>query len=318
MDNDIIAETFERQATAISSLQRTEVIRKVRKVAQVINKNGGRVIFSGMGKSGDIAKKMESTFSSIGVPSYFLHPGEALHGDIGAVGSNDVVIVLSNSGNTDETVEFVSSLEYIGPAKIAITGNSSSDLADAADYHIDTGVESEGSVVELIPMASATVTLVIGDAIANELMSMRDFDRDDFAQYHPAGTIGKRLLLKVSDVMYDDVPPTAPDDSLAKTTYKMSRGGKGIATVVDEDNRLLGVITDGDIRRLIESEPNFHELTASEVMTENPISVTPDTSAINALDTLENNSITQLVVVDESNHFQGVVHIHAIVQEGLR
>jgi len=275
------------------------------------------VVLAGVGKSGDIAKKITATFNSVGVSSNFLHPVEALHGDLGVVSEEDVIVLISNSGNTDEMVELLQVLSVFDPTTIAITSNSNSKLGTKADYHINTHVDAEGSVVDLVPMASATATMVVGDCIANALMNLQNFEEEDFGYLHPGGTIGKRLLLDVSDLMYEDIPRTKPDDTLAQAAMKMSKGGKGIAVVQDDDGRVLGVFTDGDIRRLIESEIDFHNEVAREVMIEDPITISPDEPAIRALNVIEDNDITQLVVTGGDNVFRGVIHFHDIMQEGL-
>lgn len=313
----VIEQTLTVQRSAIEGLNGDLTIEEIISAAQVIDDADGPVVFAGVGKSGDVAKKITATFNSIGVSSNYLHPVEALHGDLGVVSKEDVIILLSNSGNTDEMVELLQVLSVFEPTMIAITSNSNSKLGTKSDYHIDTRVDEEGSVVDLVPMASATATMVVGDCIANALMHLQNFEEEDFGYLHPGGTIGKRLLLDVSDVMHEGIPRTEPDDTLAQAAVNMSKGGKGIAVVQDEDGRVLGILTDGDIRRLIESGTDFHDEVAREVMIEDPITISPDEPAIRALNVIEDSDITQIVVTGNDEAFRGVVHFHDIMEEGL-
>lgn len=316
--SDAVNHTLSIQKSAISKLQKKGTIDEITQVARVIENEKGRVIFTGIGKSGDVGKKISSTFNSIGVSSYFIHPVEALHGDLGALSEDDIVVLISNSGNTNEMVELLTFLQSFDAITVAITSDPSSDLGQQTDYHINTKVEKEGAVVELVPMASATVTMVIGDCLANALMAYRDFSEQDYGHFHPGGTIGKRLLLTVEDLMYEEVPKTEPSDTLVEVALKISEGGKGIAVVQDDEGHVDGILTDGDIRRLIESDTDLREVVASDVMITDPITTTPDVPAIQALEVLEEKSVTQLIVVDETNRFNGVVHIHDIMKQGLK
>lgn len=318
MLSELLEETIEDQISELEDLRNEETIAAIGTAVDQIHGSNGGVFTTGIGKSGDIAKKIASTLSSVGVSSHFLHPVEALHGDIGAVSEEAVAVFISNSGNTDEVVDLADVLEAFGPATIAITSNPDSKLANRSDIHIDTRIENEGSFVDLVPMASATATMVVGDAIANGLMYRNEFDQDDYGYFHPSGTIGKKLHLTVEDIMVEDLPPVRESDSLPETTLKMSRGGKGIGVVLD-DGTLQGVITDGDIRRVMESERKFTGLTAGDVMTADPITITPDEKALSALNILERHNITQLVVTEQdSNRYRGVVHFHDIMKEGLQ
>lgn len=313
----VIDRTLVSQTEAIDELRNTETIEEIRTVARRIDDADGQVVFSGIGKSGDVAKKIRGTFASIGILSDFLHPVEALHGDLGIISEDDVVVLISKSGNTDEMVELRQVLTAFEPTTVAITSSADSKLGRSVDYHIETHVPNEGSVVDEVPMASATATMVVGDCIANALMHLRQFEEEDFGYLHPGGTIGKRLLLDVRDITYTDIPKTLPEDTLAETTVKMSTGGKGIAVIQDGHDRVLGILTDGDVRRLIQSETDFHDVVAREEMTEDPITISPDSPAIRALNIIEEYDITQLVVADEDDAFVGVVHFHDIMQEGL-
>lgn len=320
-DDDALASVIDRtlatQRDAIDGLRTDRTIDEIRTVGRLIDDAEGHVIVTGVGKSGDVAKKMRATFTSIGIRSNFLHPVEALHGDLGIISEDDVVVMISNSGNTDEMVELLQVLTAFDPATVAITSNADSKLGTQVDHHVETHVPEEGSIVSQVPMASATATMVVGDCIANTLMHLQEFQEEDFGYLHPGGTIGKRLLLDVRDIMSTDLPRTAPDDTLAETTVKMSSGEKGIAVVQDDDGHVLGILTDGDVRRLIQDGTDFHDVLARDVLTEDPITISPDVPAIRALNVIEEYDITQIVVTDEDDVFRGVVHFHDVMQEGL-
>jgi len=313
---DLINQTLKTQASGLEALVDTETVEEIERAAELIHGSDGRVILTGIGKSGDIAKKISSTLSSIGESSFFIHPVEAQHGDLGAISAADTLILLSNSGNTTEVVEFAFFAGRFDVQTVAITSDSGSELADVSDVHIDTRVSEEGALVDLVPMASTTVTMAIGDAIANAIMSLNEFDAERFAHYHPGGTIGKRLLLTVEDVMYTDLPTVNPDETLLEAVSKMSQGGKGIIVVTDENRELVGVITDGDLRRLVESSLDFRESTVGETMTRDPVTIEPSAAAVRALDVLDEYGITQVVVADD-DRFEGIVHFHDLVSEGI-
>lgn len=314
---DAVYHTLSAQENSIATLHDAETVAEITRVAEVISEEDGRVVFSGIGKSGDVGKKISSTFNSIGVSSHFIHPVEALHGDLGALSAEDVVVLISNSGNTDEMVELLQFLRSFDATTVAITSDPESKLGTRADYHINTKIEEEGAVVELVPMASATVTMVIGDCIANALMTDRDFNKQEYGHFHPGGTIGKRLLLTVEDLLHKGIPKTRPTDTLAQVALKISEGGKGIAVIQDDEDYVKGILTDGDIRRLIESGADFNNVVTEEVMITEPVTTSPNKSAIQALKMIEDQNITQLVVTSESGEFEGVLHIHDIIDEGL-
>ena len=314
---DAISQAVSVQSDAIETLGGQQTLEEIHQVALEIDRADGRVAFSGIGKSGDVAEKIVDTFNSIGVTSHFVHPVEALHGDLGALSSGDVMILISNSGNTEEMVELLKFIGHFDPTTVSITSNPESELAQQSEYHIDTKVTDEGAVVDLVPMASATATMVVGDCLANALMAMQDFDRSQYGHFHPGGTIGKRLLLDVSDLLYTDIPRTKPSDTLAEAAIHMSKGSKGIAVIRDEQDMVQGILTDGDIRRLVEAGTDFNEVTAEDIMTTDPVVVSPKDSAIKALETIEDYDITQVVVTSENGVFRGVIHIHDIMKEGL-
>jgi arabinose-5-phosphate isomerase len=314
---DAVYHTLSVQENSIATLQDAETVAEITRVAEVICEEDGQVVFCGIGKSGDVGKKISSTFNSIGASSHFIHPVEALHGDLGALSAEDVVVLISNSGNTDEMVELLQFLRSFDATTVAITSDPESKLGTRADYHINTKIEEEGAVVELVPMASATVTMVIGDCLANTLMANRDFSKQEYGHFHPGGTIGKRLLLTVEDLLYEDIPKTQPTDTLARVALKISEGGKGVAVIQDDEKHIEGILTDGDVRRLIESETDLYNVTAEDVMITDPVTISLGTPAIRALEILENESISQLIITDSDEKFRGIVHIHDILMEGL-
>jgi arabinose-5-phosphate isomerase len=273
--------------------------------------------FFGIGKSGVVAKKISSTFSSVGVLSHFIHPVEALHGDLGPLSAGDVCILISNSGNTGEMVDLLEFLHSFDATTVAITSDPESKLGMGVDYHINTKIEHEGAVVDLVPMASTTVTMAIGDCLANALMAKNHFTKQEYGRMHPGGAIGKRLFLSVEDLLCRNIPKTRPTDTLAEVALKISKGKKGIAVIRDEGEYVEGILTDGDLRRLIESGADFNNLIAEEVMSKKPITVLQEESAIEALKIIENYNITQLVVRNEAGEFEGVLHVHDIIDEGL-
>ena len=314
---DAVYHTLSVQENSIATLEDTETVTEIIRVVDVISELDARVGFFGIGKSGAVGKKISSTFNSIGVSSHFTHPVEALHGDLGPLPANDVSILISNSGNTEEMVDLLEFLRSFDATTVAITSDPESKLGRGVNYHINTKIDNEGAVVDLVPMASTTVTMVIGDCIANALMANRHFSKQEYGNFHPGGLIGKRILLSVEDLIHRDIPSTRPKDTLVEVALKISESYKGIAVIRNEEGRVKGILTDGDLRRLMESGANFNDIIAEEVMITDPITILPEASAIQALKTIENKSITQLVVTSESGTFEGVVHIHDIVKEGL-
>ena len=314
---DAVYHTLSVQENSIATLQDTETVEEIIRVADVISEQDGRVRFFGIGKSGIIAKKISSTFNSIGVSSHFIHPVEALHGDLGPVSADDIGILISNSGNTEEMVDLLEILRSFDATTVAITSDSESKLGTGVNYHINTKIEDEGAVVDLVPMASTTVTMAIGDCLTNALMTNMNFSEQKYGNFHPGGLIGKRILLSVEDLLHKDIPSTRPKDTLVEVALKIGEGNKGIAVIQNEEGFVKGILTDGDLRRLMESGVNFNDIIAEEVMIPNPTTTLPKESAIQALEIIENENITQLVVTSESGKFEGIVHIHDIVREGL-
>lgn len=286
------------------------------KAVEIIFQSKGRLVVTGIGKSAIIGQKMVATFNSTGTPSMFLHAAEAIHGDLGMIQKDDVIICISKSGNSPEIKALIPLLKRDGNPLIGISGNSNSALAKGSDYVLDTTVDAEACPINLAPTNSTTAQLVMGDALAICLMEMRDFKPEDFAKYHPGGALGKKLLLKVKDLIeHNQKPIVTPDTPVKKVIFEISEKRLGVTAVI-ENNKVVGIITDGDIRRMLNDTDNFTDLTAKDIMTQNPKSTTSDTMAIDALQILENHSITQLIVID-NEAYKGVLHLHDILKEGI-
>lgn len=271
----------------------------------------GRVITTGMGKSGIICRKVAATLSSTGTPSFFLHPAEAIHGDLGVITSDDVVIAMSQRGETSEVVRVVEFIRRIGATLIAITGDPGSTLSQAADVALDCGVPEEACPMNLAPTASTTAALALGDALAMAVLVRKGFRAEDFASLHPGGSLGKRLM-RVERLMHggDQMPCVAPDTVMREVIYEMSRKGLGMTCVLDAEGRLAGIITDGDLRRHMSRTPNVLDRTAADVMTPRAVTIAPDLFAVEALKILEERKISSLIVVDAATRPIGVLHLH--------
>jgi len=286
------------------------------RAVEIIFQSKGRLVVTGIGKSAIIGQKMVATFNSTGTPSMFLHAAEAIHGDLGMIQKDDVIICISKSGNSPEIKALIPLLKRDGNPLIGISGNSSSFLAQQSDYVLNTTVAAEACPINLAPTNSTTAQLVMGDALAICLMEMRDFKAEDFAKYHPGGALGKKLLLRVKDLIEHSLKPTvSPDTAVKKVIFEISEKRLGVTAVV-ENNKVVGIITDGDIRRMLNDRDSFTDLTAKDIMTKNPKSTSSDTMAIDALQILENHSITQLIVID-NEEYKGVLHLHDILKEGI-
>ncbi len=286
------------------------------KAIEIIFNSKGRLIVTGIGKSAIIAQKIVATMNSTGTPSMFLHASEAIHGDLGMIQPNDVVICISKSGNSPEIKVLVPIIKNFGNSLIAITGNMASFLAKGSDFVLNTTIESESCPLNLAPTNSTTTQLVMGDALAVCLMELRDFKSEDFAKYHPGGALGKKLLLRVAAMIENSLKPSvASDASIKKVIFEISEKRLGVTAVI-ENNEVIGIITDGDIRRMLNNNDSFTHLTAKDIMTKNPKTVTSSDMVIDAFGIMENFSITQLIVVDEGE-YKGVLHIHDILKEGI-
>lgn len=275
----------------------------------------GRVIVTGIGKSGHIGRKLAATLASTGTPAYFVHAGEAAHGDLGMITPEDVVIALSNSGATEEVLTIVPLVKRQGAKLISITGNPDSPLAREADVHLDAAVSEEACPLNLAPTASTTAALALGDALAVALLDARGFGADDFARSHPGGSLGRRLLTHVSDVMRpaERVPQIAETASLTTALLEMSRGGMGMTAIVAADGTPTGIFTDGDLRRALERGCDARTATLADVMTRNPRSISPDALAVEAAEMMERKRISQLLVVDARGALAGALTTHDLM-----
>ena len=277
----------------------------------------GRVIVTGIGKSANIAAKIVATFNSTGTPAIFMHAADAIHGDLGSVLEHDVVICISKSGNTPEIKVLVPLIKNYGNKIIAITGNVDSFLGKNADFALNTFVEKEACPNNLAPTTSTTAQLVMGDALAICLLELKEFSSADFAKYHPGGALGKRLYLRVSDlIVNNELPQVSENESIVKVIVEISEKRLGVTAVV-ENSKIIGIITDGDIRRMLTKSTEINHLTAKDIMSKNPKTIQEDAMAIEALERMETNSITQILVTNHDNNYKGVVHLHDLIKEGI-
>lgn len=285
-------------------------------IISCILKSRGRVIVTGVGKSAIIAQKIVATFNSTGTPSVFMHAADAVHGDLGIIQKDDLIICISKSGNTPEIKVLVPHLKHSGNTVIAMVGDRDSSLARQADYIIDTTVEKEACPHNLAPTTSTTAQLVMGDILAVCLLECRDFSTQDFAKFHPGGSLGKRLYLKVSDLyVHNEKPMVDPAATIREVIVEITKNRLGAVTVV-EDNKILGIITDGDIRRMMEKYATINGLHASDIMGRSPRKISSDELAVNALEMMRSNNITQLVVADNDD-YKGIIHLHDLLKEGI-
>jgi len=316
---DIAKKVLQTEADAVSSLI-DRLDQTFEKAIEIILNSKGKVVVTGMGKSGLVGKKLAATLASTGTPSFFMHPAEASHGDLGMVTADDVIIAISNSGETDEIVGLLPFLKRFNVGLISLTGNHGSTLAKAAEVNLDISVQEEACPLGIVPTSSTTAALAMGDAIAVALLTKRGFKKDDFASFHPSGSLGKRLFIRVRDLMHagDSLPVTPPNASLTSAVMEISSKRLGITVVADNDRAMLGIITDGDVRRGIEKwGKNFFDMKACEVMTINPRGISEDELAAKALADMEKLSITALVVTGDNNRLIGVIHLHDILKKGI-
>ncbi len=280
--------------------------------------SNGRIIVTGIGKSANIATKIVATFNSTGTPAFFMHAADAIHGDLGIVQQNDVVICISKSGNTPEIKVLAPLIKNSGNKIIAITGNTESFLAVQADFVLNTYVPKEACPNNLAPTTSTTAQLVMGDALAVCLLKIKGFSSNDFAKYHPGGALGKRLYLRVADLVKNNLQPKVLlTDNVTKVIVEISEKRLGATAVVNDHNKLQGIVTDGDIRRMLSKSTAINHLKASDIMSNHPKKIRSDAMAIDALEIMENNSITQILVTDLQNNYIGVVHLHDLLKEGI-
>ena len=308
-------ETIEIESLAISQLAGF-IDETFAEAVELIHNSSGRVIITGIGKSAIIATKIVATLNSTGTPSVFMHAADAIHGDLGLILTDDIVICISKSGNTPEIKVLIPFLKNAGNTLIAITGNQKSVLAEQADFVFNSYVEKEACPINLAPTTSTTAQLVIGDALAVCLLELRDFTKDDFAKYHPGGALGKRLFLKVRDLLvHNETPKVDPDASVKKVIIEISEKRKG-ATAVSVNNKIVGIITDGDLRRMLSETEDLSQLKAEDIMSKNPVSIAIDAMAIDAMELMETHKISQLLVTEQGN-YAGVIHIHDLIKEGI-
>jgi len=317
VSREVARQVLDTEANAIRNLMEN-LPEEFDEAVELIAGCKGRVVFTGLGKSGIICRKISATMRSTGTPALFMHPAEAIHGDLGMVTENDLVVAVSNSGTTEEILDLLAVLRRIGVPLIAISSNPESPLAKAADLNLDVGVRREACPMNLAPTASTTASLALGDALAMAVSVKKGFKEEDFARLHPGGKLGKRFL-KVGDLMHtgDEVPRVLEDTAMKDVIYEMSRKGLGMTTVLDEAGRLLGVITDGDLRRLMERDPDPLAREAGEVMHRGGVCIHPDELATAALKLLEEKRITSLMVCDGDSPLKGVLHLHDLWGVGL-
>ncbi len=283
----------------------------------------GRVVVTGMGKSGLIGKKISATFASTGTPSFFLHPADGIHGDIGMIMQNDVILAISNSGETDELIALLPVFKKMTMQIICMTGKTASTLSNNSDVVLDVSIKEEACPMNLVPTASTTVALAMGDALAVALLEKRGFRKEDFALFHPGGALGRRLILHVEDIMHtgETVPVVYKGSYLKDVIYEMTSKKLGVTTVLDDNNSLLGIITDGDLRRLLEKETgrgnDIFKLTAGEIAIKNPRVIQKEALAVSAVQIMETYSITSLVIVNEDGTVAGILHLHDLLKKGI-
>lgn len=311
----IARKTLEIEKEAINGLNASINDDFIATVELILNSKG-RVVISGIGKSANIAQKIVATLNSTGTPSIFMHAADAIHGDLGNIQKDDVVICISKSGDTPEIKSLIPLVKNFGNAVIAITGNSTSFLGKQADYILNTYVEKEACPNNLAPTSSTTAQLVMGDALAVCLLECRGFDSSDFAKFHPGGALGKKLYLKVADIYpNNEKPEVQPSTSIKDVIVEISSKRLGV-TAVTENNRLIGIVTDGDLRRMLESGATIESLSAKNIMTQSPKTIAADVLAVEALEQMQTNNITQLVVT-ENETYLGVIHLHDLLKEGI-
>jgi arabinose-5-phosphate isomerase len=279
----------------------------------------GRIVVTGMGKSGHISGKIAATLASTGTPAFFMHPGEASHGDLGMITNQDVLLAVSNSGETEEIITILPLVKRMGAPLITMTGNPGSTLAEAADVHLDVSVAEEACPLNLAPTASTTATLAMGDALAVALLKLRGFTAEDFALSHPSGSLGKRLILRVTDVMRtgSDMPAVAPDVKLTDGLMEMTQKGLGMTAVIDDQHRIVGIFTDGDLRRALDAGVDVHKTTMDEVMHAECTTVSADVLAAEAVHVMEENKITALLVIDSDRRLVGALNVHDLFRAGI-
>tara|TARA_R110002072_G_scaffold86030_3_gene194319 strand:- start:1057 stop:2037 length:981 start_codon:yes stop_codon:yes gene_type:complete len=310
--------TIRMEAAAVAALE-ARIGEDFTRACELLLNVRGRIIVTGMGKSGHIARKIAATLASTGSPAFFVHPGEASHGDMGMITAEDAVIALSNSGAVAEITTLLPLLKRLGIPLVSMTGNTQSTLAQSSDVHLDTGVETEACPLDLAPTSSTTTALVMGDALAIALLEARGFTADDFAFSHPGGTLGRQLLLKVQDVMKtgDDIPVVSEDIKLSEALLEISNKRMGMTTVVDRAGKLAGVFTDGDLRRTLDTRTDINQTSIGQLMSKTAKTIEADMLAAAAMRIMEENEISSLVVLDKNGKLTGVLHLKDLLHAGI-
>ena len=314
----LAAEVLDIESRAVDTL-RSRLDASFAAACELCMDTPGRVVVTGMGKSGHIGNKIAATLASTGTPSFFMHPGEASHGDLGMITGQDVLLAVSYSGETDEVLTILPLVKRMGAKMLSLTGKPTSTLARAADVHLDVSVSEEACPLNLAPTASTTATLAMGDALAVALLKIRGFTAEDFAMSHPSGSLGKRLLLRVADVMRsgDDVPKVTADVLLSDGLMEMTQKGLGMTAVVDADEKVLGIFTDGDLRRALDAGVDVRKTAMQELMNTKCKTTTPDILAAEAVHVMEENKITGLLVTDEGGRLVGALNVHDLFRAGI-
>lgn len=309
---------IETEATMIASLA-NRIDHNFAKACLFLHNCEGRIAVMGVGKSGHVSKKIAATFASTGSPAFFIHPSEAKHGDIGMITKKDVLIALSNSGESDEIISILPFIKRLDIPLISLTGKPNSTLAKAATINIDVSVEKEACPLGLAPTSSTTAALVMGDALAMALLEKRGFTEKDFALSHPGGTLGRRLLLRVDEIMHQkkEVPIVSHTSSLKEALVEMTQKKLGMTTIVDDNGKLVGVFTDGDVRRAFDRNADIHKTEINLIMSKNPKTISSDILAAEALNIMETYKITSLIISDEHQRPLGIIHIHDILRAGV-
>jgi arabinose-5-phosphate isomerase len=314
----LAAEVLDIESRAVDSL-RARLNADFGAACELCMETPGRIVVTGMGKSGHIGNKIAATLASTGTPAFFMHPGEASHGDLGMITGQDVLLAVSYSGETDEVLTILPLVKRMGAKMLSMTGNPRSTLAKAADVHLDVSVDEEACPLNLAPTASTTATLAMGDALAVALLKIRGFTAEDFAMSHPSGSLGKRLLLRVEDVMRsgDEIPAVGPDVLLQDGLLEMTEKGLGMTAIVDADEKILGIFTDGDLRRALDAGVDVRRTTMQEIMHTRCKTITADVLAVEAVHLMEENKITSLLVTGEDSRLVGALNVHDLFRAGI-
>lgn len=313
---DIARRTLELEAQALSELS-SSINPDFESVVHVLNDMKGRLVISGIGKSAIVGQKIVATLNSTGTPSIFMHAADAIHGDLGMIQHDDVVMIISKSGESPEIKMLITLIKNIGNTLIGMVGNMQSILAASSDHIINTTVSQEACPNNLAPTASTTAQMAMGDAIAVSLMELKGFTADDFAKFHPGGTLGKKLYLRVQDLSkLNEKPAVGPDSNIREVIVEMTKKRLGLTAVTDDAAKLVGVITDGDLRRMLEKDIDIEHKKAKDIMSRQPKTIAPNALAVDALDRMRKNNITQLIV-KTGEEYTGVIHLHDLIKEGL-